>query len=645
MTSLTEDSKIKPQKPFNQKIMTNSQSEKYEFQAEVKQVLDIVVHSLYTDKEIFIRELISNASDATEKLRHTQLTEKSILQEDLTLNIQVHSDPEKNEISIQDHGIGMTREELVENLGTIAHSGSKAFLKAIQESGEKNENLIGQFGVGFYSVFMVADSVDVYTRSWKTESEALCWSSDGSGSYEIKVVDEALDRGTKIVIHLKDSYKEFTEKTRLETVINNYSAFIQFPIQVNDETLKTMGALWLKNKKDISDEEYKEFYKFQSKAFDDPQFWLHFNADAPLEINALLFTPTENMEGFGFGRMEPGVSLYCKKVLIDEEPKNLIPEWLRFLRGVVDSSDLPLNISRESMQDSTLVQKLNKVLTKRYLKQLEEKANKEPEAYDAFWKRFGIFLKEGVTSDFTHREPLLNLLRFESTYTKEGETTSLSDYVSRAHENQKEIYFLFGANRNAIEKSPYLEAFRTRKIEVLLTYEPIDEFVMNHARNFKENNFVSADSAEIDLDSISKAEEPEGEPLDSESEKALCEYLKETLSDIKEVSTSTRLINSPAMIVNNDKMMTAQMKKMMKAMQKTDGLADEASSIQLEVNSKHPLIKNLAHLHKSDSELSELIARQILDTAKISAGLIEDPSSLVERNYKIMEKLSTKASN
>ena len=625
--------------------MTNSKSEKYEFQAEVKQVLDIVVHSLYTDKEIFIRELISNASDATEKLRHTQLTEKSILQEDLALSIKVHSDSEKNEISIQDHGIGMTREELVENLGTIAHSGSKAFLKAIQESGEKNENLIGQFGVGFYSVFMVADSVDVYTRSWKTEGEALCWSSDGSGSYEIKEVEEALDRGTKIVIHLKDSYKEFTEKTRLETVINNYSAFIQFPIQVNDETLKTMGALWRKNKKDISDEEYKEFYKFQSKAFDDPQFWLHFNADAPLEINALLFTPTENMEGFGFGRMEPGVSLYCKKVLIDEEPKNLIPEWLRFLRGVVDSSDLPLNISRESMQDSTLVQKLNKVLTKRYLKQLEEKANKEPETYDAFWKRFGIFLKEGVTSDFTHREQLLNLLRFESTYTKESETTSLSDYLSRAHDNQKEIYFLFGANRNAIEKSPYLEAFNTRKIEVLLTYEPIDEFVINHARSFKENNFVSADSAEIDLESISKADEPEGEALDPESEKALCEYLKETLSDIKEVSTSTRLINSPAMIVNSDKMMTAQMKKMMKAMQKTDGLADESSSIQLEVNSKHPLIKNLANLYKSDSELSELIARQILDTAKISAGLIEDPSSLVERNYKIMEKLSTKASN
>jgi TNF receptor-associated protein 1 len=625
--------------------MSRSKTEKHEFQAEVKQVLDIVVHSLYTDKEIFIRELVSNASDASEKLRHIQLTEKSILQEDLELSIQVQSDSEQNTITIQDHGIGMTRDELVENLGTIAHSGSKAFLKAIQESGEKNENLIGQFGVGFYSVFMVADSVDVYTRSWHKDGESLCWSSDGSGSYEIKELDAPMDRGTKIVIHLKDAFKEFNEKSRLETIINNYSAFIQFPIKVNDETLKTMGALWLKNKKEISEEDYKEFYKFQSKAFDDPQFWLHFNADAPLEINALLFTPTENMEGFGFGRMEAGVSLYCRKVLIDEEPKNLIPEWLRFLRGVVDSSDLPLNISRESMQDSTLVQKLNKVLTKRYLKQLEEKASKEPEAYDTFWKRFGIFLKEGVTSDFTHREQLLNLLRFESTYTKEGETTSLSDYLSRAHENQKEIYFLFGPNRNAIEKSPYLEAFNSRKIEVLLTYEPIDEFVINHARTFKEKAFVSADSADIDLDAIAKAEEASEDTLDAESETALCSYLKETLEGVDKVSASSRLISSPAMIVNSDKMMTAQMKKMMKALQKTDAIGDAESKLHLEINPTHPLIKNLANLQKNNSDLSELIALQILDTAKVSAGLIEDPSSLVERNYKIMEVLSTKASN
>ncbi len=626
--------------------MSTKTPEKHEFQAEVKQVLDIVVHSLYTDKEIFIRELISNASDATEKLRHTQLTEKAIHDADLELEIKVESDEKKQQIIIQDFGIGMTRDELIENLGTIAHSGSKAFLKAMQESGEKNENLIGQFGVGFYSVFMVADKVEVFTRTWKEDGEELCWTSDGSGSYEIIESNADLQRGTRIVIHLKDSYKEFAEKSRLETTINNYSTFIQFPIKVNGEALKTMSALWLKNKKDISDEDYKEFYKFQAKAFDDPQFWLHFSADAPLEINALLFTPTENMEGFGFGRMEPSVSLYCRKVLIDEAPKNLIPEWLRFLKGVVDSSDLPLNISRESMQDSSLVQKLSKVITKRYLKQLEEKANKDPEAYDTFWKRFGIFLKEGVTSDFTHKEQLLNLLRFESTYTKEGETTGLGDYLSRAHESQKDIYFLFGPTRNAIEKSPYLEAFKSRNIEVLLTFEPIDEFVMNHAQSFNEKSLTSVDSADLDLDAIAPESDndTQAEALDPESEKSLCEFLKKTLSDIKEVSASARLINSPAMIVNSDKMMTAQMKKMMKAMQKADGMPDAETNIHLEVNPKHPLIKNLSTLHSSNPEIAELIAHQILDTARVSAGLIEDPSALVERNYKIMEQLSDKIS-
>ena len=621
--------------------MTTQTTEKHEFQAEVKQVLDIVVNSLYTDKEIFIRELVSNASDATEKLRHTQLTEKNIYEADKELEIHVQFDEENNTLTIQDAGIGMTREELVENLGTIAHSGSKAFLKALQESGEKNDNLIGQFGVGFYSVFMVADKVEVFTRTWKENGESLCWISDGSGSYEIKTIEGDEPRGTRILIHLSEDFKEFTKKERLETIINNYSAFIQFPIKLNDETLKTMGALWLKNKNEISDEDYKEFYKFQSKAFDEPQFWLHFNADAPLEINALLFTPSENMEGFGFGRMEPGVNLYCRKILIEADPKNLLPDWLRFLRVVVDSSDLPLNISRESMQDSSLVQKLNKLLTKRYLKQLEEKSNKEPETYTNFWKKFGLFLKEGVTSDFTHRDQLLKLLRYESSYTKEGETTSLSDYLSRALDGQKEIYFLFGANRKALENSPYLEAFNSRNIEVLFLFEPIDEFVMNHGRSFEEKNFVSADSADIDLDAIKKVEQDESEEkLDEATEKSLCEFLKETLPEIKEISTSSRLTNSPAIIVNSDKMMTAQMKKMLKAMQKMDEMQGAETSIHLEINPKHPLIKNIAVLQSSNPDLAKLLSKQILETSKVSAGLIEDPSQLVEQNYKIMQKLS-----
>ncbi len=617
--------------------------ERHEFQAEVKQVLDIVVHSLYTDKEIFVRELISNASDATEKLRHTQITEKDIFDADVDLEIQVTSDEEAGTITIKDFGIGMTHGELIENLGTIAHSGSKAFLNALKESGERNDNLIGQFGVGFYSVFMVADAVKVYTRSWQAEGESLCWSSDGSGSYEIEQVEDER-RGTRIVISLKDEYKDFAKKDRIEEIIKKYSAFVQFPVKVDGDELNTIGAIWLKNKNDITEDEYKEFYKFQAKAFDDPRFWLHFSADAPLEINALLFAPTENMEGFGFGRMEPGVALYCRKVLIDSEPKNLLPDWLRFVRGVVDSADLPLNISRESMQDSTLIQKLNKVITKRFLKLLEEKAKKEPEVYDDFWSKFGLFLKEGVTTDYTHRDQLLKLLRYESSYTEAGKTTSLADYLSRAPEGQKEIYYISGPSRSAIESGPYLEAFKARNIEVLYMYEPVDEFVMNHARNFEEKNFVSADSDEIDLDAIApETETDKPEALDKDSSEALCSFIKEKLSDeVSEVTASDRLVGSPAMIVNADKMMTAQMRKMMKAMQQDGGMLGAEPPVKLQINPRHALVKNLAGLRDSDGELAGMISQQILDNARMAAGLLEDPSAMIQRNYEILEKLSAK---
>lgn len=621
--------------------MSKSTTERHEFQAEVKQVLDIVVHSLYTDKEIFIRELISNASDATEKLRHTQITEKDIYDSEQALELSVESDEATGQITIQDFGIGMTREELIQNLGTIAHSGSKAFLNALKENGERNENLIGQFGVGFYSAFMVSEKVEVYTRTWQQEGESLCWSSDGSGAYEIEAVEDER-RGTRIVLHLKDEYKEFAKKDRLEEIIKNYSSFVQFPVKVAGEELKTVQALWLKNKSDISEEEYKEFYKYQAKAFDEPRFWLHFSADAPLEIHTLLYAPTQNMEGFGFGRMEPGVALYCRKILIDSEPKNLLPDWLRFLRGVVDSADLPLNISRESMQDSSLIQKLNKVITKRFLKLLEDKAKKDPEGYTDFWKNFGLFLKEGVTTDFTHRDQLLKLLRYESSSTEAGQTTSLADYLSRAPENQKEIYFLSGPSREAIESGPYLEAFKARKIEVLFMLEPVDEFVTNHARSFKEKNFVSADSDAIDLDAVAEVvEDPKEEALESDDSDALCSFIKETLGDsVSEVTASERLVGSPAMIVSDDKMMTAQMRKMMKAMQQDgNGLGAEPPA-KLQINPRHPLVKNLAALRENNTELAALISQQILDNAQMAAGLLEDPTTMLKRNYTLLEKLS-----
>jgi molecular chaperone HtpG len=627
--------------------MSTQTPERHEFQAEVKQVLDIVVHSLYTDKEIFVRELISNASDATEKLRHTQLSESNVFDADLDLEIQVTSDEDAGTISIQDFGIGMTHDELIENLGTIAHSGSKAFLNALKEGGEQNENLIGQFGVGFYSVFMVADSVKVYTRTWQPEGQCLCWSSNGDGAYEIEEV-EGERRGTRIVFTLKDEYKDFAKKDKLESIIKRYSSFVQFPIKVDGDEFKTVQALWLKSKNEITDEEYTEFYKFQANAFDEPRFHLHFAADAPISINTLLFAPTENMEGFGFGRMEPGVALYCRKVLIDSDPKNLLPDWLRFVRGVVDSADLPLNISRESMQDSALIQKLNKVITKRFLKTLEEKAKKEPEVYDDFWKSFGVFIKEGVTTDFTHRDQLLKLLRYESSYTEEGKTTGLADYLSRAPEGQKEIYYLFGASRQAIESGPYFEAFKARNIEVLYLYEPIDEFVMSHARAFEDKNFVSADSDEIDLDAIAPdTDTDKEEALPADATEALCSFIKDKLgANVSEVTASDRLVGSPAMIVNADKMMTAQMRKMMKAMQQQQ--AGDASAlgaeppVKLQINPRHTLVKNLASLRDSDDALAGLISEQLLDNARVAAGQLEDPSAMIQRNYKILEQLSAK---
>jgi len=349
--------------------MSATAPEKHEFQAEVKQLLDIVIHSLYTNKEIFVRELISNASDALEKVRHLQITEDTLFDDPLELEINITTDDTANTLTIQDFGSGMSHDELVENLGTIAHSGSKEFLEAIKEGGDQNTNLIGQFGVGFYSAFMVSKDVKVYSHSWKESEAGHVWSSDGSGAYEVEVV-EGQRRGTKIVIALEDDHKDFAKADEIKRIIKEYSSFVPFPINVNGERVNTQDAIWLKNKAEIKEEEYTEFYKFACKAFDEPMLRLHFNADAPLAINALLYTPATNIEAMGFSRAEPEVALYCRKVLIDAEPKGLFPEWLRFLKGVVDSADLPLNISRETMQDSALVQKLNSVLTKRYLKLL-----------------------------------------------------------------------------------------------------------------------------------------------------------------------------------------------------------------------------------------------------------------------------------
>lgn len=610
------------------------------FQAEVKQVLDIVAHSIYKDKDIFLRELVSNASDALEKLRYTQLTEKAVFEPERELAVEVSTDEAAGTLTIADSGVGMTREELVENLGTIAHSGTKAFLQKLKENGGANENLIGQFGVGFFSVFMVADEVKFYTRTWREEGESLCWTSDGNGAYTIEDAGEALPRGSRLVVRLKEEFKDFAKKEKVKDVLERYSKYIAFPLKLDGEKLNTMQALWLKSKSEVSEQEYKDFYKFQCHAWDEPQDRLHFSADAPLAINTILFFPTHNPETLGFGRATPEVSLYCRKVLIDAEPKNLLPEWLRFMKGVVDSADIPLNISRETLQDSTLIQKLNRVLTKRVIKHLEERAKKKPEDYAKFWRDFGNYLREGIATDYDNRAALAPLFRCESSILDAGTLTSLPEYVERMKDSQKEIYYLVGANREAIESGPYLEAFKSRGVEVLFLYDGADDYVMNQLGSFKEKSIVSADSADIEL-----ADAPQtgtGEPLSEDAMKSLCAWFAETLGKEKvaECSAGKRLVDSPAVALNPDKFMTASMRRMMRLMTKDAGTADKPVAVKVELNPRHPLVHKLDALRGSNPELAKLVAEQVLDNTLIAAGLLDNPRGMTQRIYELLGKLA-----
>ena len=499
------------------------------------------------------------------------------------------------------------------------------------EGAAKNSNLIGQFGVGFYSAFMVAKSVKVYSHSWRGAEQGHVWSSDGSGSYEIEESD-GQRRGSKIVIELKDDCADYASDWKIKEIVERYSAFVSFPINLNGKRVNTIQALWLRSKNEIKDEEYTEFYKFQSHAHDDPRLRLHFSADAPLSINALLFVPKDNTEKLGFSRLEASVALYCRKVLIDSKPKDLLPEWLRFLKGVVDSEDLPLNISRETMQDKALIAKLNPVITKRLLKVLEEEAKNRVDAYHEFYAEFGIFLKEGAAMDYTHKDSLVKLLRFESSLTEKGKTTSLADYVSRMGSEQKEIYYLVGPNRAALESGPYLEGFKARNLEVVFCYEPVDEYVMGNVREFDSKKLTAADHADVKLSDIPK---PEG-ALSEDDTKKLTSFLKESLgARVEEVKASDRLVDSPALAVNADKFMSPQMRRMMKAMKK-DG-ADEPVKVNLEINPRSAVMKRLFETHTTTPDRAKLVAEQILDNALISAGLLDDANPMVARLYKLLE--------
>src|SRR5665648_1059692 len=613
------------------RLVMSTVVETKEFQTEIRQLLDIVIHSLYTEREIFLRELISNAADAMEKLRYTQLTGE-VKDQDLPLQISIDTDDTAHTLTITDTGIGMTKEELVENIGTIAHSGSKEFIKHLSTKGDQKDlNLIGQFGVGFYSAFMVADKVTLYTRTYQTEGKSFIWESDGVGSYTI-TEGEDLSRGTKMVLHLKEDAYDFAKEESVQRIIKQYSSFVPFPIIVNGQKVNTVDALWIKNKNEISDEEYNEFYKFIANAQDEPLLRLHFSSDAPININTLSYVPKENLEQFGFGRTEPGVNLYCKKVLIQEKSPIVLPEWLRFLRGVMDSEELPLNISRETMQDSALVSKLNKVVTSRFLKFLDSQATSEPEKYKEFWEKFNFFIKEGAANDFTHRKELVKLLQFESSNTLSGEIISLATYVGRMKEDQTAIYYVNGPTREGIEAGPYLEVFRDKGYEVIYTYAAIDDYIFGSIGDYEGKKLVSADQSDLDLGNEQKDRSELALPV--EEVKVLTGWFQEVLgSKVTEVRESKRLVDSPAVVLSPYG--TNSMQRMMQLMNKD---SNDAGPSVLEINASHPMIKRLDEARKNEDTFAKIAAEQIFENAQIAAGLIVDPRGMVKRLNEILER-------
>ncbi len=616
---------------------TESKGKTLRFKAEVKQLLDIVINSLYTDSEIFVRELVSNASDALEKMRHVTLVEKSVFDKDSPLEITIDTDEKAKTFTITDTGIGMTFDEASTNLGTIAHSDSREFLKRIAEGNQVDSTLIGQFGVGFYSAFMVANKVTVKTRSYKKDEEGVVWSSTGSGSYNVKH-ETGLKRGTSITVELTDENETFAKNDRIKELVQRYSNFVDFPIKLNGEQVNTVQAIWTKSKSDITEDDYNGFYKFISPGMDEPSFRLHFTADAPLAIKALLFVPGENMEAFGLGKTEANISLYCKKVLIQQRMEELLPEYFRFIKGVVDSEDLPLNISRETMQDSALIAKLKRVVTRRLIKMFDEEANFDGEKYAEFFKKFGMFIKEGVYSDFENRNDLAKLLRFESSLTEEGKFTSLDEYITRAKDDQKVIYYISGINRETIEAGPYIETFRASGLEVLYLYEGIDDLVMSAVREYDGKKLLSADQADLELPDDIKQKMETKDALPEKDAGDLARWIKDILGEkVDEVKVSNRLIESPVALVNPDQMMTTGMQRVMQAATQSEF---NMGKMILEINPAHDILKKLNEMRADDSkkEFAGEAVNLLHENAMISAGLMVDPKVLVKRTTSILEK-------
>ena len=611
----------------------SEETQSFSFKAETKQLLNILVHSLYKDRDVFLRELISNASDALNRIRFEMLTDHDVLEPDAELCIRLSVDKDRGLITIQDIGIGMTQDEIITNLGTIAQSGAREFLQAAKEKQDNLAQIIGQFGVGFYSVFMVAEWVRVTSRSYKPQAKATTWYATGEDNFEVGLGDKA-DRGTLIEIKLKDDAAEFADESRLREIIHKHSDYVNFPIYIGEgegQVNKT-SAIWRMPKQDVPEEQYKEFYRQLTLDFEEPLMHIHVIADAPVQVYALLYVPAQAERGILSLRRDDGLKLYSKNILINEYSKDLLPEHLRFVQGVVDSEDLPLNVSRETIQSTGMMARLKKILTGQVIKELEDLSKKDAEKYHTFWQEFGAFLKQGVATDQLEGEKLVPLLRFKTNLHAES-WSSLDDYVGRVQDDQKVIYYIVGDDPKSILHSPHLDYFQEQGVEVLLLPDPIDNFMLMGLRKYKDFELKNVALAAPETPEKQEDQPDDEQRLSGDDVDQLIERFKRQLEErVADVRSTNRLSRSVARLVDPQGSLNPELQRVYKYLEKDY----EVPKKILELNPSHAILRNLLTLDP-EADLHKIIVEQIYESALLVEGLHPDPSSMVSRVQQIIE--------
>ncbi|MCK5386667.1 MAG: molecular chaperone HtpG [Gammaproteobacteria bacterium] len=629
-------------------MTVDAKKETLSFQTEVKQLLNLMIHSLYSNKEIFLRELVSNASDACDKLRFEALSDSALFEDDKDLKIQVDFDKEAGTVTVTDNGVGMTREEVIENIGTIANSGTKKFLDNMTGEQAKDAQMIGQFGVGFYASFIVADNVTVETRrAGLTSEHGVRWHSSGEGEFDLENINKE-ERGTKIILHLKKDEQEFADDWRLRSIINKYSDHISLPIsmlkrddkgELTDEleAVNKASALWVRSKSDIKDEEYKEFYKHVAHDFDEPLSWLHNRVEGTQEYTTLFYLPKRAPFDMFERDQKKGIKLYVKRVFIMDDADQLMPNYLRFIKGVVDSDDLPLNISREILQKNKHIDTIRSASIKKILSHLEKMAKNQPEDYASFWTEFGRVLKEGPAEDSANKEKIAKLFRYASTHNDSDiENISLDDYISRMKEGQDKLYYITGDSYAAVKNSPHLELFRKKGIEVILMHDRVDEWMISYLNEYDGKSFVNIAKGELDLGDLEDKEDKKKAEKAAKDYESLLKQMTESLGDkVKEVRVSTRLTDSPSCLVVEQQDMAVSMQKILKQ------AGHEVPNIEpiLEINVDHPLVKRLSDEQDDDKfkDWSHLLFEQAMLS---EGGQLEDPVAFVTRiNQLLLETM------